>query len=144
MVSRFSHLMAVGIEGRRQRGAVVHGLRGFSHYGNSSWFRVFHTWVRWIARTTSSRYKTKRDRRPFFLGQEGGGYAGYHAQLARATKCGGWGRRGWGTLESVRNNLAPQNAGDGLGGGGVRWIGRATTSRDKTRGTGQEEVGYAG
>ena len=79
-----------------------------------------------------------------FFGAGGGGYAGYHAQLARATKCGGWGRRGWGTLESVRNNLAPQNAGDGLGGGGVRWIGRATTSRDKTRGTGQEEVGYAG
>ena len=65
--------MEVAVEGRRQRGAVVHGLRGFSHYGNSSWFRVFHTWVRWIARTTSSRYKTKRDRRPFFLGQEGGG-----------------------------------------------------------------------
>ena len=27
--SRFSHLMAVAIEGRSQRGAVVHGFRGF-------------------------------------------------------------------------------------------------------------------
>ena len=27
-VSRFSHLMAVRIEGRRQRGAVVHRFRG--------------------------------------------------------------------------------------------------------------------
>jgi hypothetical protein len=28
MVSRFSHLMVVGIEGRRQRGVVVHSFRG--------------------------------------------------------------------------------------------------------------------
>ena len=30
MVSRFSHLMAVRIEGRRQRGAVVQGLEVFT------------------------------------------------------------------------------------------------------------------
>ena len=81
--SRFSHLMAVGIEGCRQRIAVVHGFRGFSHYGNSSWFRVFYTWVRWIARTTSSRYKTKRDRRPFFFGAGGGG----HVQTHHDSRC---------------------------------------------------------
>ena len=62
----------------------------------------------------------------------------YHTQQARATKCGGWVMRGWGTLESVRNNLGPQNVGDGVGGGGVRGIGRATTSSRKiTREMGQ-------
>ena len=61
-------------------------------------------------------------------------YGGYHAQLARATKCGGWGRRRWGTLDSARNKLTQNNAGDGAAGGGVRWIGRATCPRDKTWG----------
>ena len=46
----------------------------------------------------------------------------------------GDGRRRWGTLDSVRNKLTQNNAGDGAAGGWVRWIGRATSSRDKTSG----------
>ena len=48
------------------------------------------------------------------MGQEGGAYTGYHTQQDRATKCGGWVMRGWGMLESVRNNLGQQNVGDGF------------------------------
>ena len=101
------------------------------------------------------------------MGQEGGGYVGYHTQQGLATKCGGWVMRGWGMLESVRNNLGQQNVGDGFrrgwgtmdrarnnlagqnegdggGGGGVRWIVYATSSRKITRVMGQQGVGYDG
>jgi hypothetical protein len=82
--------MTVGIEGRRERIVVVHGFRGFSHYGNSSWFRVFHTWVRWIARTTSSRYKTKGD------GSGGGGVCWIPRSTSSRDKMRGMGQEGVG------------------------------------------------
>jgi len=47
-------------------------------------------------------------------------------------------RRGWGTMDRARNNLAGQNEGDGGGGGGVRWIVYATSSRKITRVMGQQ------
>ena len=53
-------------------------------------------------------------------------------------------RRGWGTMDRARNNLAGQNEGDGAGGGGVRWIVHATSSRKITRVMGQQGVGYDG
>jgi hypothetical protein len=46
----------------------------------------------------------------------------------------GDGRRRWGTLDSARNKLTQNDAGDGAAGGRVRWIGRATSPRDKTWG----------
>jgi hypothetical protein len=51
---------------------------------------------------------------------------------------------GWGTMNRARNNLAGQNEGDGGGGGGVRWIVYATSSRKITRVMGQQGVGYDG
>ena len=47
-------------------------------------------------------------------------------------------------MDGARNNLAGQNEGDGAGGGGVRWIVYATSSRKITRVMGQQGVGYAG
>ena len=47
-------------------------------------------------------------------------------------------------MDRARNNLAGQNEGDGAGGGGVRWIVHATSSRKITLGMGQQGVGYAG
>ena len=48
------------------------------------------------------------------------------------------------TMDRARNNLAGQNEGDGAGGGGVRWIVYATSSRKITRVMGQQGVGYDG
>ena len=47
-------------------------------------------------------------------------------------------------MDRARNNHAGQNEGDGAGGGGVRWIVYATSSRKIMRGMGQQGVGYAG